>query len=207
MTRGFSSSAVLIDEVRHFDDAALHRLKALYSMPPVYGPGSTFLDGLTFPTLPSVRLADVDFSGVRERMAAASAPLEDMVRRIVEAKASFAAFSWRVRRDRLVDEVLARYGVTLHPHPRLVHVVVVSRSDYEALIDGIEYDPARVPLMNGHLHFLGEAFTVWVMPDWTCDRVSVALARSIAVGLSAPRRAARVAAAGLTRVLSRGGVA
>lgn len=82
------------------------------------------------------------------------------------------------RRDMLADEVAARYGVTLYPHPRQPHAVVVSASDYAVLADAVMADRRLSAVGRGYYLYLGGELSVVVAPDWACDLGHVALLRA-----------------------------
>lgn len=104
------------------------------------------------------------------------------------------------RRARLIRHLHARYGVTVHPHPRLAHVVVVSRSDYATLEDLVTHDRLLDAVGRGYYGWLGGELSVIVAPDWSCNPTSVALARLYAVAV-VPW--ARPVVRALTRLLGR----
>ncbi|OAZ40937.1 hypothetical protein A9Z40_03070 [Microbacterium arborescens] len=102
------------------------------------------------------------------------------------------------RRSRLIAEVYQRYGVTLHPHPRLGHVVVTSVSQWDTLRDAVGTDPGLDALGRGYYLGLGLGgevdvqvapdctcdllrVDVQVAPDWTCDPLRVSLLRVVVV--------------------------
>ncbi|KAA9133749.1 hypothetical protein [Microbacterium caowuchunii] len=86
----------------------------------------------------------------------------------------------RERRARLVQDIALRYGVPMYPDPRRLNVVNVARSDYDYLVDAIATDPRLDALGRGYYTGLGGALDVRPVPNWTCDPVSVSLARGYA---------------------------
>lgn len=89
--------------------------------------------------------------------------------------------SLRSRRAVLVDEVAARYGVTLYPDPRREHIVRLSESDHAWLAAAVEHDRRLDAVGRGYYSGLGGELTLVPAPDWTCDPVAVSLARLYAV--------------------------
>lgn len=128
--------------------------------------------------------------------------VEVMLDRIRAARALAAAAeaSLLERRARLIRQLAFRYDVTVYPHPRLPHVVVVSESDHATLLELIGMDRSLDALGRGYYLWLGDELSVIVAPDWACSPTRVALARLYALAV-VPW--ARPVVRALTRLLSR----
>lgn len=92
------------------------------------------------------------------------------------------------RRERLIRAISVHYGVTVYPHPRRAHMVVVSETDYHLLTDAVMSDPLLNAVGRGYYSWLGGELAVVTAPDWTCDPRAVALARTRALLLDGPLR-------------------
>lgn len=92
------------------------------------------------------------------------------------------------RREALAREVSARYGVTLHAHPRRPGVVVVSETDAELLHDAVTRDRGIDAVGRGYYLYLGGELDVVTAPDWACDPVSVAWLRLKVIAMYRPLR-------------------
>lgn len=112
----------------------------------------------------------------------------------------YTSASIRLRRDRLIEQLHYRYGITVYPHPRRPHAVVVSESDLARLEHAIFRDDLLNPVGRGYYSWLGGELSVITAPDWACDPLSVALARLYAVTVASW---ARPAIRALTRLLRR----
>lgn len=126
-----------------------------------------------------------------------SALVTDRVRE-ARARADGLHASLPERRARLIRHLHYRYDVTVYPHPRLPHVVVVSESDAVMLRYRIGGDRTLDAVGRGYYSWLGGELTVQVAPDWACDATRLALARLYVVTLHRPL--SRLARA-LTRLL------
>jgi hypothetical protein len=103
---------------------------------------------------------------------------DDILR--IRASLPHLEITMREGRAQLIEDVAARYGVTLYPGTRL-DTVVVSASDYEWLIESVAHDPRLDAVGRGYYDAMGGAVRVVQVPDWTCDPTAVAMARLIAV--------------------------
>lgn len=149
--------------------------------------------------LPPLRSPEVAAARWDDIARAAAQPVSALTEALRAMSAASRSLGLHMRRARLVRGMALAFGVTLHPHPRLPHVVVTSASEHAALLDQLTFR-ASLPLPDGLLRFMGDEVTLWVVPDWTCDATRVARARLYARTVHAPlTRAVRP----LTRLLAR----
>jgi len=105
------------------------------------------------------------------------------------------------RRAAYIRHVHHRYGITLYPHPRDGYSVVISTTDHADLVEQVMNDPLLNPIGRGYYLYLGCELTPTLAPDWTCDPLTVSLARLYAVALHRPcKPVVRALTAALTRL-------